>query len=170
MKIALIVAMDRDRGIGKNNDLMWHLPDDMNFFKQTTQGQIVLMGRKNFESIPERFRPLPGRENLVLSRNTAYPAPGCRVVSTIDEALNLFGKDEERTFFVIGGGEVYRLALEKGVVKEMYITHVDSSYDADTFFPEIDQQAWNVSELVNHPADERHASGFTIKHYERKDG
>jgi dihydrofolate reductase len=79
MKVRLIVAMDNERGIGKNNDLMWHLPADMKFFKETTLGHIVVMGRKNFDSIPERFRPLVGRENVVLTRNTAYSAENCQV-------------------------------------------------------------------------------------------
>lgn len=168
MKVALIVAMDKDRGIGKNNDLMWHLPDDMNFFKETTRGQIVLMGRKNYESIPEKFRPLPGRENIVITRNKDYNAPDCHVVQSIDQALSLYNSDESRTFFVIGGGEIYRLALEEGIVEEMYITHVDHSYGADTFFPQVDENDWEISTVSEHKADDRHEAPFTIKKYLRK--
>ena len=85
MKTALIVAMDNKRGIGKNNDLMWHLPEDMKFFKNSTKGHVVVMGRKNFESIPEKYRPLPGRENVIITRNESYKAEGCQVIHSLEE-------------------------------------------------------------------------------------
>ena len=86
MKVSLIVAMDRSRGIGKNNDLMWHLPKDMNFFKTSTENQIVVMGRKNYDSIPEKYRPLPNRENVILTRNASFTANGCRVFNSLSDA------------------------------------------------------------------------------------
>ena len=89
MKCSLIVAVDEQGGIGKNNDLMWYLPADMKFFKETTSGHVVILGRKNYESIPERFRPLPNRLNIVISRNTNYETNGAELVQSLDAALNL---------------------------------------------------------------------------------
>ena len=134
MNVALIVAMDRDRGIGRDNDLMWHLPVDMQFFKDTTKNQVVVMGRKNYDSIPAKYRPLPGRENVILTRNESFKADGCAVFNTLEDCLNAYNDETERTVFIIGGGEIYRLALEANVVDVMYITHINHSYGADTFF------------------------------------
>lgn len=167
MKVALIVAMDQQRGIGCNNDLMWHLPADMQFFKQTTQGNIVVMGRKNYDSIPERFRPLPGRENVVLTRNTEFHAEGCKVFNDLKDCLRFYANESERTVFIIGGGEIYRLAMEADVIDEMYITHVARNYSADTFFPEFDPNIWKTETVLEHSADEKHESGFTVVKYTR---
>lgn len=168
MKVSLIVAMDLERGIGRNNDLMWHLPADMKFFKETTSGQIVVMGRKNFDSIPERFRPLPNRENVVLTRNTDFEAEGCKVFHSLQGCLDSYAGESDRIVFIIGGGEIYRLALEADVVDEMYITHVDKKYGADTFFPGIDSEKWKVETLFTHPKDEKHEASFEVKHYLKK--
>lgn len=159
--------MDQERGIGKNNDLMWHLPADMKFFKETTSGQIVAMGRKNWDSIPERFRPLPGRENVVLTRNQDFSADGAKVFHSLEGALTHFQNDE-RILFVIGGGEIYRMALELNCVDEMYITHVDATYGADTFFPSFNEQDWIVEDLFQFHQDEKNEASFTVKHYRRK--
>ncbi|MGB1517746.1 MAG: dihydrofolate reductase [Crocinitomicaceae bacterium] len=104
MKVSLIVAVDAESGIGKDNDLMWHLPKDMKFFKDKTSGQIVVMGRKNYESIPKRFRPLPKRENVVLTKNKDFEAEGCKVFHSLNECLIAYENEEERTVFIIGGG------------------------------------------------------------------
>lgn len=168
MRISLIVAMDRERGIGKNNDLMWHLPADMKFFKETTTGQIVVMGRKNYESIPERFRPLPNRENVVLTRNTDYRAEGCKVFHSLEDCLSFYDGETERTVYIIGGGEIYRQALELDVIQEMYITHIDSVFGADTFFKEFDEEKWMINEILNWPKDEKNEAGFRIRHYIKK--
>jgi dihydrofolate reductase len=165
MRISIIVAMDRNRGIGKNNDLMWHLPADMKFFKETTSGQIVIMGRKNYESIPTRFRPLPNRENVVLTRNIDFKADGCKVFHSLEDCLAYYNGENDRTIFIIGGGEIYRQALEIGCVDEMYITHVDNSYGADTFFKEFDEEKWQISELLSFEKDEKNAASFKIKKY-----
>lgn len=168
MKVSLIVAMDRNRGIGKNNDLMWHLPADMKFFKETTTGHIVVMGRKNFESIPEKYRPLPNRENVVLTRSKSYIAEGCAVVHSLEECMNLFDDSDERTCFIIGGGEIYRLALDAGIVDEMYVTHVNHSYSADTFFPQFSLEEWSVETIVEKERDEKNSASFTVIKYSRK--
>lgn len=166
MRIAIIVAVDAKNGIGKNNDLMWHLPDDMKFFKEKTSENIVVMGRKNYESIPEKFRPLPHRENVILTRNKSFKADGCLVFNSFQEVLDHYNDEEDKTMFIIGGGEIYKEALKLDIVDEMYITHVKKSFDADTFFPEINIRDWRRSKITTHPADERHVSDFEIWKYE----
>ena len=165
MKVGLIVAMDSKNGIGKNNDLMWHLPNDMKFFKETTTGHIVEMGRKNFESIPEKFRPLPNRENVVLTRNVDYTAEGVKVFHSLREVITFYENEDNRTVFIIGGGEIYKEALRIDCVDEMYVTHVDKSFDADTFFPEIINTKWSIETIQTQLADEKHEAGFSIKKY-----
>lgn len=167
MKVDLIVAMDMDRGIGKNNDLMWHLPEDMKFFKEKTSGHVVIMGRKNYESIPEKYRPLPNRENAVLTRNQEFSADGCKVFNDLTTCLAAY-EDDDRTIFIIGGGEIYKLAMEAEVIDEMYITHVHKHYDADTFFPFFDVDQWQIQELASHDGDDRHDAPFKIVKYTRK--
>ncbi len=167
MKVALIVAMDRDRGIGRNNDLMWHLPNDMKFFTQTTKGHIVVMGRKNYDSIPERFRPLPGRENVVLTRNTEFSAEDCKVFNSLEECLASYQNETERTVFIIGGGEIYKLALEANCIDEMFISHINESYGADTFFPHFELKEWHVETILEQPIDEKHLASFSVLHYQR---
>lgn len=167
MNVALIVAMDEERGIGRNNDLMWHLPADMKFFRETTSGHVVVLGRKNYDSIPERFRPLPNRENAVLTRNTSFEAPGCLVFHSLKECLDHY-ENEERIVFIIGGGEIYRQALEMNCVDTLYITHVHASFGADTFFPEINWDEWKSKVIQEQQVDEKHEAGFTIRKYARK--
>ena len=164
-KVSLIVAMDNERGIGKNNDLMWHLPADMKFFRETTTGNIVVMGRKNYDSIPERFRPLPNRENAVLTRNADFTAEGCEVFHSLEACLDHYKNETERTVFIIGGGQIYKEALELGVVDEMYVTHVDYTFGADTFFPEIENGKWNISEVQKQEIDEKNPYAFVIRKY-----
>ncbi|HBC6620777.1 TPA: trimethoprim-resistant dihydrofolate reductase DfrA36 [Escherichia coli] len=168
MKVSLIVAMDLEKGIGKNNDLMWHLPADMLFFKETTLNHIVVMGRKNFESIPERFRPLPNRENAILTRNTAFEAPNCTVFHSMEGCLKPYENEDKRTVFIIGGGQIYEEALEKNRVDEMFITFVDHTFGADTFFPSIDFSLWNEEVLRVHEADSKNAYNFTVKKFTKK--
>jgi dihydrofolate reductase len=168
MKVALIVAMDNERGIGKNNDLMWRLPADMKFFKETTSGHIVVTGRTNYDSIPERFRPLPNRENAVLTRNSDYEAPGAVVFSSLEACLKHYEKETQRTVFIIGGGQIYREAIGLDCVDEMYITHVNHSYGADTFFPDFDEPAWQEETVFEQEADEKHAVSFGVKKYTKR--
>jgi dihydrofolate reductase len=166
MKVSLIVATGKNGEIGKNNDLIWHLPEDMRFFKETTKGHIVVMGRKNWDSIPEKFRPLPGRENVVLSRNSDYRAKGAQVFSGLEDALAHYQeKSDERTCFIIGGAQIYDLILQRDELTEMYITHIDGEFDADTFFPAYDPQDWKSELIFEQPNDERHSHGFTVKRY-----
>jgi dihydrofolate reductase len=168
MAIKLIVAMDKERGIGKNNDLMWHLPADMKFFRETTTSHIVVMGRKNWDSIPEKFRPLPNRENVVLTRNTDFTADGARIFHSMQDCLSHYESEDQKHMFIIGGGEIYRQALDLKCVSEMYITHVDAVYGADTFFPEFEEEKWEVREILNWEKDEKNEAGFVVKQYVKK--
>ena len=165
MKVSLIVAMDKNRGIGKNNDLMWHLPNDMRFFKETTAHHIVVMGRKNYDSIPEKYRPLPNRRNVILTRNSNFKAEDCDVFNSLDDALGAYKHDSEKTIFIIGGGQIYTLALAHEVVDEMFITHIDGDYDADTFFPEFDESKWSKELVLKQEIDDRHKNSFEVFRY-----
>jgi len=168
MRVSLIAAVADNGIIGKDNDLVWSLPDDMSFFKASTQGRHVIMGRRNFESIPEKYRPLPGRPNVVLSRNADYDAPGAALFTSLYAALDHARAEGEDDAFIIGGGQIYTMALDAGLVDTMYITHVHSEPDGDAFFPEFDPSEWTLTVLDDHPADERHEFPFTICKYDRK--
>ena len=168
MRISLIAAVADNGVIGKDNDLVWSLPDDMSFFKASTQGRHVIMGRRNFESIPEKYRPLPGRPNIVISRNADYDAPGAALFTSLDAALDHARAEGEDDAFIIGGGQIYTMALDAGLVDTMYITHVHGEPDGDAFFPEFDPSEWTLTVLDDHPADERHKLPFTICKYDRK--
>jgi dihydrofolate reductase len=157
--------MDKNRGIGRDNDLMWHLPNDMRFFKETTENQIVVMGRKNYDSIPEKYRPLPNRENVILTKNTSFEASNCSVFHSLDAALSAYQSDKNRKFFIIGGGQIYKLALEAKILEEMFITHIDGNYDADTFFPDFNESDWNKELLMSQAIDEKHRHGFKVFRY-----
>lgn len=166
MKLALIVAMDQNRGIGKDNDLLWHLPADMKFFKETTTGHVVVMGRKNFESIPERFRPLPNRENVVLTRNEDYQAEGCLVFHSLEAAIAHY-QETGKTVFIIGGGQIYQEALANFQMDEMYITEVAANIEADTFFPAFDENQYQIGIVQENEKDEKNPYSFVIKKYSK---
>lgn len=168
MIVASIAAVAENRAIGKGNDLIWDLPDDMRFFMETTRGHHVITGRKNYESIPHKFRPLKNRVNIVVTRDAAYEAPGAVVLTDIHEAIELAREAGEEECFVIGGGEIYTLALSEGLLDRMYITHVHHSFDADTYYPEFNPDHWTRTVLSEHSSDERHAHAFTIVRYDRK--
>ena len=168
-KIALIVAKASNNQIGKNNDLLWHLPKDMAFFKAVTRDAIVLTGRKNYESIPEKYRPLPGRENWVLTRDVAYKADGAVLFHSLQEALTFYQNyATDKTLFIIGGGQIYTEALALNCVDEMYITEVNVALDGDTVFPSFDQNLWEEEIMEEHLKDEKHSFDFTMKHYTKK--
>ena len=166
MKVSLIVATGQNGEIGKNNDLIWHLPADMKFFKDTTEDHIVIMGRRNWDSIPRKYRPLVGRENVVLTRSEDYSAEGATVFNDLKAALSFYNQSSERrTCFIIGGAQVYQLALDAGCVEEMYITHIDEEFDADTYFPKVDFSEWKSDVVMEHSHDEKNPYAFTVKRY-----
>lgn len=161
--LSLIVAIAQNNAIGKGNDLLWHLSDDLKHFKRTTSGHPIIMGRKTFESFGSR--PLPKRTNIIITRQVDYQAPGCVVVHSLAEALAAVPKNDEA--FIIGGGEIYRQALPD--VDKMHITIVHHDFDADTWFPDYLPEQWTETESTFHPADEKHAYPFTIKTLVRKE-
>ncbi|MCW2984635.1 MAG: dihydrofolate reductase [Conexibacter sp.] len=159
MTVALVVAYSANRVIGRDGGLPWHLPSDMRHFRELTTGATVVMGRKTYESIPERFRPLPGRRNLVLSRS-GFAAPGAEVLGSLGEALDAAGGD----CFVIGGGATYAEALP--LAARVYATEVEGDVDGDTSFPPLDPAAWTCVAEGHRIAENDHA--FTIRVYERR--
>ena len=168
MKVKVIVAIAKNRGIGKDNNLLWHLPKDMAFFRQSTSGHYIVTGRKNYESIPERFRPLKNRTNVVVTRQKDYDAPGAVVVNSYHSAIELARDAGQETVYVIGGGQIYQEALNSGHVDEMLITHVDATFDADVFFPEFDTSQWSEEVLAHFDKDEKHEFEFEIIRYKKK--
>ncbi len=165
MIISLIAAVSKNHVIGKNNDLPWHLPDDMKYFMQTTKEHYVIMGRKNYESIPEKFRPLPNRTNIVVTRTKDFNAPNCLVVNSVEEALALTKQANQNEIFVIGGSEIYKLGLP--VAERLYLTEIDAVIDGDTYFPEINKDEWREVSRKHHEADNRHAYAFDFVIYEK---
>ena len=165
MKVSMIAAVAENRVIGKDNDLAWDLPDDMKFFMQKTSGHHVIMGRKNYESIPAKFRPLPNRVNIVVTRQADYTAKDCIVVHSLEAALDIAMKNGEEEAFIIGGGEIYTLGL--GIADRMYITEVKATFEGDAYYPEYDPSQWREVDRVHHPTDEKHAFAFDFVTYER---
>lgn len=161
MHISLVAALDRNRAIGRDGAMPWHLSDDLKRFKALTLGKPVLMGRKTALAIG---RPLPGRPNLVLTRSGVAPFEGQVVVHSLDEAIATAGDDE---LMVIGGGEVYALALPRAT--RMHLTEIDTATnDADTFFPAFDPHEWREVAREHHPADAKHPLAFDFADYARR--
>lgn len=168
MRISIIVAVANNGVIGRDNDLVWRLRDDMKFFSETTRGHVVITGRKNYESIPEKFRPLPHRTNIVVTRNADYAAPGAEVVHSLQAALDAAAAAGAADAFIIGGGEIYRQALERGDVGRVLLTHVDAAPDGDTFF-DLSAVAvgWDRSSHGRFESDDRNEHAFEIVEYTR---
>lgn len=168
MQVSIIAAVAANRAIGKDNDLIWKLPDDLKFFRNTTMGHYVIMGRMNYESIPHKWRPLDGRANVIITRQKDYTAEQVDVVNSLEEALEIARNNKEEEAFVIGGGQIYQLALHLDLVDVMYLTHVHEEFEADVFFPEFDESKWTKEIITEHSIDERHKHAFTIFKYIRK--
>lgn len=166
MQVSMIAAVAENNVIGKDNDLVWNLPDDMKFFMQKTSGHHVIMGRKNFESIPDKFRPLPNRTNIVMTRQPGLHIQGAHVVNRLEDALHIAKTNKEKEAFIIGGGEIYKLGLD--VADTMYITEVKGTFEGDAFFPEFDRSQWVETERIHHGTDERHAYAFDFVTYRKK--
>ena len=167
MRISTIAAVAKNNVIGKDNDLVWTLPSDMRFFMDTTAGHVVITGRKNYESIPAKFRPLKGRTNVVITRNKDYRAEGAIVVHDLRDALDKAHDLGETECFIIGGGQIYKQALMGNMVDTQYITHVDAEPEGDAFYPEAAWKDWGEEELSSHEVDEKHDHAFVIKRYHR---
>ncbi|RZJ30876.1 MAG: dihydrofolate reductase [Flavobacterium sp.] len=159
--IILIAAIAENNALGKDNQLPWHLPDDFKRFKSVTSGHYIIMGRKTFESFP---KPLPNRTHVVITRQKDYQADGCIIVDSIEKALEISPKDQD--VFVIGGGEIFTLAMP--FADKLDITQVHASVDGDAFFPEIRPDEWKLESSEFHPKDEKHAYDFTFSAFIRK--
>ncbi|MFZ9387771.1 MAG: type 3 dihydrofolate reductase [Chitinophagaceae bacterium] len=162
MMISLVVAAASNHAIGKDGQLPWQLPNDMKHFKNITWGMPVLMGRKTFESLG---KPLKGRKNIVISRQTGWQAPGIVIVKSIEDGLFVARETDAREVMVIGGGEIYRALFEKA--RRVYLTRVEAEPEADTFFPELDPSEWYLVSQKNHEADEKNAYNYSFQLWER---
>ncbi|MEQ1732725.1 MAG: dihydrofolate reductase [Bacteroidia bacterium] len=163
MNISLIVAFDNNFAIGKNNDLLWHLPNDLKHFKALTTGKTIVMGRNTYESIG---RPLPNRTNIIISRNTNYTAEGCVVVNSLEAAIDYSKTKSVDELMIIGGGQLYTQAFK--LCTTLYVTHVNCGVDADVHFPAIDYSQWNLISSEAHEADEKHKYNYTFSTYTKK--
>jgi dihydrofolate reductase len=163
MKISMIAAMAHDRVIGKDNQMPWHLPADLAHFKRVTLGKPVLMGRKTFESIG---RPLPGRRNLVISRNPGYQAEGIEVVGSVEAALALLASSAVAELMVIGGGHLYAELLPSADC--LYLTRIDLAVEGDTRFPAFDDGQWQRIDSESHPADEKNPHPYSFEIWQRR--
>lgn len=167
MTISLIAAVSSNWVIGKDGDLPWHLPRDLKFFSDTTKGHHVLMGRKNFHSIPRKFRPLPGRVNVVVSRDTNFKAEGVIVFYSINEAIEYAREKGETELFIIGGGEIYTQCLD--MADKLYLTHVDAEIEGETLFPKFDLKEWDRNLILDQSANDVHKFSFKTYEYKRLD-
>ncbi len=165
MIVSLIAAASRNHVIGKHNKLLWNLPQDTEWFKKTTMGHVVIMGRKTYESIPPKFRPLPGRTNMVITRQANYPSDGCVVAHSLNEALELARERGETEVFVTGGGEIYVQALP--LAHKVYLTRVQADFEGDAYFPILDPAIWIEVFRDSHPSDLCHAYPYEFLIYER---
>lgn len=159
--LSAIVAAAENNAIGKDNQLLWHLPNDLRFFKRTTTGHPVIMGRKTYESVGD---PLPNRRNIIITRQPGYTAEGAAVVHSLAAAIEACAGEPE--VFVVGGAEIFEQALP--VLNRIYLTRVHVTLPGDSFFPELDKQDWQLVSEESHSADERHAYSYTFRIYERR--
>ena len=161
-ELSIIVAIAENHAIGKDNQLLWHLSEDLKRFKKITSGHTIVMGKKTYESLP--VRPLPNRENLVITDIPGEIIVGCTMAYSIEEAIEKCHPDKEN--FIIGGGSIYRQFMDHAT--KLYITLVHHSFEADTFFPEIDENVWEVTERTDCKADEKNPYPYSFLIYNRK--
>jgi dihydrofolate reductase len=163
-RLSLIAAVTPEQGIGKNNALLWHEPLDQQHFRQVTMGCPVIMGRRTWDSLPERFRPLPGRSNIVMTRNPHWQAQGALVARSLDEALRQTADAVQA--FVIGGAEIYALALARA--DELVLTEIDQNFACDAYFPPWDRSTFKEYSRERHTSSQ--GIGFSFVRYRRSDG
>lgn len=167
MKISIVVAVADNNAIGAKGRLLWRLSKDMQYFKEVTWGHHVLMGRKTWDSIPPKFSPLPGRTNIIVTRQEGFVCEGCLVVKSVEEGIELARNAGEQELMIIGGGEIYKQALP--LTNKIYLTKVHHTFtDADTFFPELDTEQWNTLNGEWNMADEKNEFDFEFIILERK--
>ena len=156
----LIAATSQNNALGKDNKIIWHLPDDFKRFKELTSGHHIIMGRKTFESFP---KPLPNRTHVLITRQKNYNPEGCIVVNSIEDAFEICPKNED--VFLIGGAEIYKLGLP--FTDKIELTFINETFEADAFFPEIDFSEWKLTNEEFHPKDEKHGHDFSFQTYIR---
>ncbi len=165
MNISIIVAASLNNVIGKDNTLIWHLPADMKYFKEKTSGHCIITGRKNYESIPEKYRPLPNRTNIVITRQKEYQANGAIVVSSLKEAIEKAKKIEKEEIFIIGGGEIFTQSLD--IADTIYLTRIHENFEGDVFFPELNLNEWKEANRIDFRADEKNKYAYSFIILER---
>lgn len=163
IRLSLVVAASENNVIGKDNQLLWHLPNDLKFFKNTTWGMPVIMGRKTYESVG---KPLPGRTNIVITRQEDWSAEKVIAVKSMDEAIQQSSSMDAREAYIIGGGEIYKQSMD--IADRIYITRVHAVLEGDTFFPEIDTNKFELISSLPFQADEAHEYAYTFEVWQRK--
>jgi len=161
--ITIIAAISQNNALGKDNDLIWHLPADLKRFKKTTTGHHILMGRNTFESIG---KPLPNRTTIIITRNENYFQDGCVIASSLEEAIELAKKDTQ--IFIIGGAQVYKYAIENNIADTLDITLVHHEFEADVFFSEIDLKIWEEVAREDFKADEKNKFDYSFLRFQKK--
>ena len=160
--ISLVVAAAENNVIGKNNKLLWHLPNDMKFFKNTTWGMPVIMGRKTYESLG---KPLDGRTNIVMTRDEDWSARGTKTASNLEEALNVAAETDAKEAYIIGGGEIFEQSLP--LASRIYLTRVHASPEGDAFFPSFNESEWKLLSQLDFAADAKHAYAYSFQVWQR---
>ena len=163
MTISLIVAASENNAIGKNNQLLWHLPNDLKFFKNKTWGMVVIMGRKTFEAVN---KALPGRVNIVITKQENWKAENVWVAKDLDDALKQAATTNCKEIFIIGGGEIYQQGI--AIANKIYMTRVHADLSGDTFFPAIDENKWQLTENLDFSIDEKHVYPYSFQTWKKK--
>ena len=161
--ITIIAAIAENYALGKDNDLIWHLPADLKRFKKLTSGCYILMGRNTYESIG---KPLPNRTSVIITKNPDYTQPGCLIANSLESALKLVPKDDK--VFIIGGAQIYKYALDNSLAEALEITIVHHSFEADVFFPEINTKVWKEVKRESFKADEKNKFDYSFIRYEKR--
>ncbi len=162
MQVSAIVAISKNRVIGKDNDIPWYLPADLKYFKKTTLNHHIIMGRKTFQSIG---RPLPKRTNIILTRDAFFVASGCRIAHILEDALEIAFDNDANEVFIIGGGQIYEQAMP--YVDKVYLTEVDLEVEGSVYFPELPKNQWKEVSSIAHQPDEKNEHAYTFKIFEK---
>ena len=165
MKLIMIAAMDRGRIIGKDNKLPWRMPADVKHFSEKTAGYPVIMGRKTYESIPEKFRPLKGRKNIIVTKQVDFQAKNCFVAHTLEDAIEIAAQENPDKVHVIGGESIYKAAMS--VADELDLTFIDGDFLGDSFFPEFRKEEWREVSREENQKDESNPFDYSFVMFER---
>ena len=159
---SIMVARSDNRVIGKDNDLVWHMPADLRYFKETTMGHYAIMGRKTYEAVD---KPLPGRTNIIITRQPDYRREGCLIVHSVEEALALGEENGQEEVFILGGSQIYELAMD--MADRIYLTEIKAEFEGDSYFPEIDSSKWKEVKREEHAPDEKNPHPYAFVVLER---